>query len=267
VVELDGDPARRLCERERHVVLEPDRRRRRFAAAPGGPGAPIAAIRTALLRGARPVPALLGTVASGQLDVACSLDWLAREARRRRANWNVLKTLDAPDFVAATATCPRKRPIRVETTLRIAKSQLYGDARRHATFAALLNAKGLDAGEDSKSLAWQRSILRARGLEPVEGRTIFAIGAPRGERPTSGGAVFDAGTLVLACTDEHFQLSSLVVRFDDSIKPLGWFYPTHTAGPFKGLELGVALDKPWYSGFMPATVKVVAPATCTYRPG
>jgi hypothetical protein len=231
------------------------------------PGAPIEAIRTALLRGARPVPALLGKVASGQLDVACSLDWLAREARRRRADWDVLGTLDAPDFVAATATCPRKRPIRIETTLRIAKSELYGDARRHATFAALLDAKGLDAGEDSKSLAWQRSMLRARGLEPVEGRTIFAIGSPRVERPTGGGAVFDAGTLVLVCTDENFQLSSIAVRFDNAIKPLGWFYPTDTAGPFKGLELGVALDKPWYSGFMPATVKVVARATCTYRPG
>jgi hypothetical protein len=101
----------------------------------------------------------------------------------------VLETLDAPDFVAATATCSRKRPIRIETSLRI------------------------------------------------------------------------------ACTDEHFQLSSLVVRFDNAIKPLGWFYPTDTAGPFKGLELGVALDKPWYSGFVAAAVKVVAPATCIYRPG
>jgi subtilisin family serine protease len=231
------------------------------------PKAPMREIATALRRGARPVPALTRKVGYGQLDVACALDWLAREARRRQTDWDLVATLGDPDFVAATAKCPRKRPIGIQTTLRIAKSELYSDARRSNSLTDLLAAKGLDGGEASNSLAWQRTLLRSRGIEWDKGRAIFAIGSGRALDPAGGPAVYDAGRLVLACTDEGFRLSAIAVRFEGAIKPQGWSYPTDTSGPLKGIELGVAVNKPWYTGLMPRTVGITGRATCSYLPG
>ena len=49
--------------------------------------APMPEIAAALRKGARPTLGLQGKVRYGQLDVACALEWLAREERRRGKEW------------------------------------------------------------------------------------------------------------------------------------------------------------------------------------
>jgi hypothetical protein len=74
--------------------------------------------------------------------------------------------------------------------------------------------------------------------------------------------VYDGGTLNLACFAEGFQLTRIELRFPGAIKPHGWFYPTDLSPPRKHVELGVVIDKPWYSGLLPSQIKVRARAYC-----
>ncbi len=230
------------------------------------PAAPIREITAALRNGARPVLPLLGKVGYGQLDVACSLDWLAREARRRGADWGIVDVNSNPDFVAATKTCAVKLPRAVTATHEIAKTKLFAADNRHASFEALLASKGLSSTDTSKSLAWQNALLRGQDLSGRQTRVIFAIGSQRAEVPSGGSAIYDGGTLQLACPQEGFRLTRLRVDFGNSLHPDGWSYPTDLAPPPRGVEFGIGIKKPWFSGVLPSVIKVTARGVCEYLP-
>jgi hypothetical protein len=230
------------------------------------PNAPMPVITAALLHGAQPVQALLNKVSYGQLDVACSLEWLEHLQSREHVNWDLVGGLNSEEFATATAACARKASYRVETTLEVPTSRLYGDANKSATISELLADKHLDDSAKSRSLAWQRLILFNLGItRPIQGRAIFRMGStPRAEVPAGGGAVYDLGKASVVCARENFRLSGLTVKFLNAIRPIGWFYPTDAAPPQNGVELGVVAEKPWFSGFISSPLKLQVRGTCSY---
>ena len=63
------------------------------------------------------------------------------------------------------------------------------------------------------------------------------------------------------------RLSKLTVTYANRPRPQrGWYYPTDAFPPSREIELGVVMTKPWYSGLMPAKVKLDARADCLYFP-
>jgi hypothetical protein len=218
----------------------------------------------ALEQGAQPVLSLLNKVNYGQLDVACSLEWLARQQEREHANWDLVDTLGSPEFTTATAGCARKRAYRVEATLDVNTSELYGETHKFATMSALLASKELKDSEDSSSLTWQRTLLFSLGIRrQIAGRAIFRLGRSQAEAPGGGGAVYDVGKLSLACNRRNFELSGLGVKFLNAIRPIGWFYPTDGQPPYKGIQVGVVAEKPWFSGLI-SSLEVQLRGTCSY---
>ena len=230
------------------------------------PEAPMRVITAALERGAQPVQSLLNKVTYGQLDVACALDWLARQQSREQNNWDLVGGLNAEPFVAATASCARKRSYRVEETIEIKKSQLYSDANRSATIGALLDGEQLADSAAGRSLTWQRTILFNLGItRPIAGRAIFRVGTTaEALAPKGGPAVYDVGKLLLGCTGQNFELTGLTVRFLNAVRPIGWYYPTDALPPYAGIGIQVVAEKPWFAPFIASPLEVQARGTCSY---
>jgi hypothetical protein len=187
------------------------------------------------------------------------LDWLNRERARLNANWGMINTLSTPQFQAATSTCARLRPVRVEGTLDITRGQLYG--RNGRSFADLTD--GLNPTVIGNSLAWQGVMLSGLGLSPDRpDRVAFAFRTGKAVTFPEGTQLYNGGVVSLACDTPGFRLSQIEVRVTDAIRPFGWFYPTDLSAPPKGVQLGVVLEQPWYWRLLPSTIHVQAQAWC-----
>ena len=230
------------------------------------PKAPPDAIAIALRKGARPNVALTGRVRYGQLDVACSLLALRGEQKRRRANWGLIDLDADPLFDRATRGCAGKRAYAVVQTLAVPKNVAYGPDTKRPSLSDLIARRLVPEGNPGagNSLEWQDQLTRDREVSG-EGRLAFSIPNLRlREVDQIEGTMFDAGTRQLSCIDPGYRLTRLEVHFRNLVRPRAWFYPTDATAPAKTVELGFALQDPWYRGLVTDPIRIRIEGVCEY---
>jgi hypothetical protein len=147
------------------------------------------------------------------------------------------------------------------------KTDLFVEANRWNTFGSLLAAKQLNNFEDSNSMRWQDLIVSNLGVGWNRGRAVFPIeDSPSPPVEPLRAPVYDFGRLKVGCTQPGYVLAGLRVFFTSALHPDGWFYPTDTDAPYRTLELGIAIKKPWFTGLLPKRLTVRARVKCEYYP-
>ena len=233
------------------------------------PGAPMASIQQALLRGARPMPANLSAVGYGNLDVACSLSWLYGH---RKPAWQVADLpADASgyqDLQNNTAGCFAP-PSATSVGLSVFKENLFVQGRRYDTMQGFVNSLQLSGAEGSNSQRWQEALTEGQAT-PWDNRirAVFPIGSSGFTRPVKPPArpVYSFGRLTVGCPEAGYRITNLRTRFiGKTTPPQGWVVPTDAAPPFKQIQLAIAVVKPWYAFALPDTIKVEVDAICEFQ--
>jgi hypothetical protein len=226
-------------------------------------------IRTALEQGARLNTELIGKVQFGQLDVACSLRWMFEHRRRE---WGLIDLADIKlrdpkgyeDFVEKTAHCGRNadRPIWEGTTLTVEKSLVFAQPRRSDTVQHFIDKLELQPGPDSNSIRW-KDYLTGGGERWANTRPVYLFGVGNTWIAPPPIPVYPMGYVRVGCPQHGYRITDVQLAFENGIKPpAGYAVPTDADGPFKNIELAVAIVKPWYQGLISKDIKVRATVRC-----
>ena len=233
------------------------------------PRAPMATIAQALRRGARQNASLIDKVAHGQLDVACSLRWLADEQRRRSENWGVVDTAGDKEFVLATSSCGGRSPRTYVSELRVDTAGLYDMTHRRDNLGTLIGRQGLGSSADSNSMRWQRRLIGGSGSRSDGRRLAFRLSSAQRvavDAASVGQAVYDAGKLEIGCPPPGYVITELRASVDNVISPDGWFFPTDAHPPSKRVELAFGLERPLFTFALAKTLLIKARVQCQYFP-
>jgi subtilisin family serine protease len=240
------------------------------------PGASMDVIRQALEQGARMNLNLQGKVRDGQLDVACSLQWLVL---RRQPDWRLIPisaTQDPKayiDFINATKGCGGQRaPLVTQPKLvQVTKSELVKNFNQ-SSVGAFLKSINIDyTDRNSAARRWQDLLLAESGVHAGGVGTAFRVGPAAFAHPLTidglarPAEVYEAGLVTVGCP-ASYAISGIDVSLPMIVRPPAWVFPTDAEPPPRSIELAVAVAKPWYWPFVDNTIKVRVRATCQYYP-
>lgn len=237
------------------------------------PGAPISAIRAALVNGARPNANLTQSVSYGSLDVACSLRWLYQ---RRQAGWSMLRIdreqdpAGYDDFTQQTDGCNRPAETVISLPVDVPKSELYRAEDRADSLSAAMGPLDLQQYPLSNAGRWSQILASGSGAPPLGYRPAFPIRRAGFGKPVDPasvvGPVYRLGVTSGGCPRDGYVITGVSVYVSNLSRPPGWAFPTDAAGPPKTLQLAVVVSKPWYHGFIGSPLKLRLSVRCEYYP-